>query len=519
MSAQAQAEKQDALTWLNETGPASQDKSTWDWLWESIQGDFNDNRSTGQIAFDTGVSMIPVIDQICDVRDLIANCKKINQDRNDSWAWVALCLTLIGLFPSIGSLVKGVLKIFFLFVRRMGLDHLIKAVDAGMTWVITLLRKREVQRYLNTKQVDEVFKWLANGVREIKAQVNTQALLNAFDKGIRLLDSLSKKAQWVPSLGERIKVTLEQVKSVRRVADQHIAKAVEPVQKILDRIIWRLDFEQTLQRQAVLNANNVHFRGALPQASAVTLMRKQNLPPAWLSKGEMKWDAINPSAVFRSKKIDPFVKQGWPSLSDKTAKTFHKLAAKEITGPAKLYRIIAPDSRAMGESWVSEEVFLELKKATDPRGAWRKYLAVWPDWNVNGQFVVYEIPAGEVLKVWRGEAASQARKKILPGQHLEGGWEQVVFNVERKDTRRDTMRYYMRGGNHGQKLHPPGLSQQEYDALSAAKKPAYTQIREEINHPNIRGPFETGWGYTDFDEQMLNAKIGLPELPGQVTNR
>ena len=517
MSAQAQAEKQDALTWLNETGPASQDKSTWDWLWESIQGDFNDNRSTGQIAFDTGVSMIPVIDQICDVRDLIANCKKINQDRNDSWAWVALCLTLIGLFPSIGSLVKGVLKIFFLFVRRMGLDQLIKAVDAGMTWVITLLRKREVQRYLNAKQVDEVFKWLANGVREIQAKVNTQALLNAFDKGVRLLESLSKKAQWVPKLGERIKFTLEQVKSVRQVADQRIADFVAPVQKILDRIIWRLDFEQTLQRQAVLNANNVHFRGALPEASAVSLMRRQKEKPAWLSKGKMKWE---PQTLEDGKKrLAKYPTH--PKLSDKSIKSFHQMDIDEIKGPAKLYRIIAPDSRAMGESWVSEEVFLQLKKEPDPRGAWRKYLAVWPHWNVNGQFAVYEVKAGETLKVWRGPAASQVMEKgQFDGHHLEGGWEQVVFNVEHKDARRDTMRYYMRGGNHGQKLHPPGLSEKEYkDTISDAKKPAYTQIREQINHPNIRGPFETGWGYTDFDDQVLNAKIGLPELPGQVTNR
>ena len=513
MSAQAQAEKQDALTWLNETGPASQDKSTWDWLWESIQGDFNDNRSTGQIAFDTGVSMIPVIDQICDVRDLIANCKKINQDRNDSWAWVALCLTLIGLFPSIGSLVKGVLKIFFLFVRRMGLDQLIKAVDAGMTWVITLLRKREVQRYLNAKQVDEVFKWLANGVREIQAKVNTQALLNAFDKGIRLLESLSKKAQWVPKLGERIKFTLEQVKSVRQVADQHIAKAVEPVQKILNRIIMRLDFEQTLQRQAVVNANNVHFRGALPEASAVSLMRRQKEIPAWLSKGKMKWE---PQKLADGKKrLAKYPTH--PELSDDTIRTFHKMEAKEIEGPAKLYRIIAPNSRAMSESWVSEDVFLQLKKEPDPRSAWRKYLAVWPHWNVNGQFAIYEVKAGETLKVWRGPAASQVLKK-LDDYHLEGGWEQVVFTIARDDARNDTMRYYKRGGGQGTRLQRP-ISEAEYKARSPAEKQAYTQMREKINHPNIRAPFETGWGYTDFDEQMLSGKIGIPELPGQTTNR
>jgi hypothetical protein len=37
------------------------------WLWEAIQGDFNQERSTGQIAFDAAISMIPLVDQICGI--------------------------------------------------------------------------------------------------------------------------------------------------------------------------------------------------------------------------------------------------------------------------------------------------------------------------------------------------------------------------------------------------------------------------------------------------------------------
>ena len=514
MSAQAQSEKQDALTWLNDTKQPDKDKSTWEWLWESIQGDFNDQRSTGQITFDAAVSMVPVIDQICDVRDLIANCKKINQDRDDTWAWVALCLTLIGLFPTLGSLVKGVLKIFFLFVRRMGLDHLIKAVDLAMIWVVTFLRKREVQRYLRALQVDEVFKWLAKGVREVAAKVDVKTLLTAFDKGIQVLDGLAKKAQWVPALGARIKAAVEQVKAVRKIADEYLAKALEPVQKILNHIIKRLEYEHLLQRQAVVNANNIHFVGNLPEASAVSLMRRQTPPPAWLSKGKGKWKSQKLADGKKRLADHPT----HPKLSSKTISTFHKMAADEIKGPAKLYRIIAPNSRAMSESWVSEEVFQKLMKEPDPRLAWRKYLAVWPDWNVNGQFAVYEVKAGEKLKVWRGPASSQEKDLVMPGYHLEGGWEQVVFNLERKDARNDTMRYYKHGGGNGTRLQRP-VSADEYQNLPPDIKAQYSAYREKINHPDIRGPFETGWGYTDFNEQALNGKIGLPELPGQITNR
>lgn len=40
----------------------------------------------------------------------------------------------------------------------------------------------------------------------------------------------------------------------------------------------------------------------------------------------------------------------------------------------------------------------------------------------------------------------------------------------------------------------------------------------QINPPNVKGPLDTGWGSTDFDTQLRDAKIGLPALPGQVTN-
>lgn len=43
-----------------------------------------------------------------------------------------------------------------------------------------------------------------------------------------------------------------------------------------------------------------------------------------------------------------------------------------------------------------------------------------------------------------------------------------------------------------------------------------TEIREKINHPNVSGPFETGWGFTDFGGEGFLNKIGLPALPGQT---
>ena len=505
-----------ALEWETDSKQPAE-KSTWEWLWEAIQGDFCEDRSTGQIAFDAGISMIPVIDQICDVRDIIANCKSIarsDENEDNTWKYVALALTLIGLFPSLGSLVKGVLKIFFTFVRRYGLNHVIKAVDEAMTWVITLLRKRDVQKYLRQRKVDEVFKWLADAIRKVRGKISARELLKAFDKGIALMKQLLGKVEWLPKIGARAKETIAMVEKVRKLADAQIAKAVAPLQTILDRIIHRLDMEHMVQRSGILNASNVHFRGTLPEARAVTLMREAEPLPSWLSKGrEGKWAEQDLADGKKAMVKYP----DWPKLNDKNIRSFHTMKAVEIKGPAKLFRVTSPSNGAMGDCWVPEDVWKKILAAPDPKAAWRKYSAVWPDWNPNGQFVVLEIKEGETLKAWRGPAASQAKDKDLNlNAHLEGGWDQLIVKVEKDHW--DSTRYYMRGGGHGETLHPPGLSRAEWAALSKSKQQAYTPIREKINHPNIKGPLDTGWGPTDFDAQLRDAKIGLPALPGQVTN-
>ena len=489
-----EAELRSALEWETGQSPA-EDKNLWAWLWEAVQGDFNDNRSTGQIAFDAAVSIIPVVDQICDVRDLIANCRAIAQSdekEDNTWKWVALVLTLIGLFPSLGSVVKGVLKIFFVFMRRYGIDQLLKASDDAMTWVVTFLRKREVQKILRKLKVDEVFKWLSDGVKVVKGQCNASTLLAAFDKGIGLMKKTLGKVKHMPYIGKQAQDTIDMVEKVRKMADANIGKALAPVQKILDAIIHRLDMESMVQRSGILDAKNIHFRGTLPEASAVALMKKADPLPSWLSKGKSgKWaeqDLDDGRILLNAqRKLDP----GYPDLNETNIKSFHKMAAVEIKGPAKLFRVTSPSNGAMGDCWVPEDVWKKILAAPDPKAAWRKYSAVWPDWNPNGQFVVLEIPPGQSLKVWRGPAASQA-KKDLPDRHLEGGWDQVIVKVDPKHF--DTTRYYMRGGGHGEKLHPPGLTRAEWLKLSEAKKKAYTPIREKINHPNIKGPLDTGWG-------------------------
>lgn len=426
-----EAQLRAALKW--ETGQsAPADKNAFVWLWEAVQGDFNDERSTGQIAFDAGISMIPLVDQVCDIRDLIANCKGIAQSKpeeDNTWKWVALALTLIGLFPSLGSLLKGVLKICFLYVRKLGASHVAKAIEICMHTVITFLRKREVSKYWSRLNIDEVCHWLAQNVHKLKAQITTSKLISAMDEGSRVLKGMQAKVEWIPKVGERVKKTVAMVEDVRRKADGQLQKALGPVQEILDKFALRLEREAVVARRGIINVRNVHFRGALPQNEAVTLM--QRYKPKWLTEGtNLKYSQLKRKDEKLSKLLADKEAQGWPKLTDDNIISFHKIAADKIEGPARLYRIVSPSNGAMGDCWVSEEVFKKIMESSDQKATWRKYLAVWPDWNANGQFVFLEIAEGESLKVWRGPASSQVKKLDNFDYQLEGGWEQVII----KDT-------------------------------------------------------------------------------------
>jgi hypothetical protein len=508
----------DALAWVTNDQQKAEEPSTnpFVWFWEAMQGDFNEERSTGQLVIDAAISMIPLVDQVCDVRDLIANCNKLRKDVKDTWAWVALALTLIGLFPTLGSLVKGVLKIFFGFVRRMGGDAMVKAVELAMTWVITFLRRRDVQKYLRLNKVDEVFKWLAVEIKGLRGKVNVGALLKAFDRGIKVLEHMANKVSYVPKIGAKAKACLEEVRDIRKVADQYLGKALKPVQDALDTIIMRLERESLERQHGILNANNIHYRGALPEASAVTLMRKAKPVPEWLNQGKPNtFHPLIPAKEMAD--VTHFAKkEKYPLLTEDNIASFHEMRRDMINGPARLYRVLAPNSRAMSDCWVTEEVFKQLQAAENPRAAWRKYLAVWPDWNVNGQFVVYDIKPGETLKVYRGLASSQV-KKSLPNRYLEGGWEQVIFKLEKSDPRADSVLFFEVSGSRGHRLNNP-ISQDDYYKLPQDQRSKYTSLRQTINHPNISGPFDTGWGYADFGGAGLPTRVGLPALPGQSTN-
>jgi hypothetical protein len=406
-----------------------------EWIWEVLQGDFNEEQTTAQTVTGTVISMIPFVDQICDVRDIVANCRKINHDTANKWAWVALVLTLIGLFPTLGSLAKGCFKILFSYGRKGVLRAGVHALDSDM-WKATkpwveqgiqklneFLARPQVRRALTALHWDNPYKHLAKLMRELAGQVNVATLLKAMDGGIDALNKLLGKVQkWgTAAMSTKAGELLQMVSKVRKQANEKLADVLKPMQSWLNHLARRLEIEAEMNYRAYTNSINPHAFTRPSLAAEIDALKTNK--PAWVDKGTRPTHqrlGVSPHAP------------GYPDISDSAKgplngafKTFKDAAPTEIAPGTMLYRIVDPGSVDNSICWMTKVEFDKLKSKDD----WRRHFAVWGSWNKNGEFVTYVVPPGKPLKVWEGVTASQT----LPGTtfFLQGGARQIV--VDPKD--------------------------------------------------------------------------------------
>ncbi|MEO1050806.1 MAG: DUF4157 domain-containing protein [Bacteroidota bacterium] len=89
---------------------------------DGLMGEFNEDPDLVAIGTDTTISLIPVLDQISDARDIIAHIYFLSdRQRNEltnPLRWLGLVFTLIGIVPEAGSAIKGLSKILMRGARR-----------------------------------------------------------------------------------------------------------------------------------------------------------------------------------------------------------------------------------------------------------------------------------------------------------------------------------------------------------------------------------------------------------------
>ncbi|WP_026472243.1 hypothetical protein [Alkanindiges illinoisensis] len=421
-----------------------------EWLWVVIQGDFAEEQSTAQIATGTVISMIPFVDQICDVRDLCANCMKIKEDINNPWVWVGLILTLIGLFPVLGSLFKGIFKVILAPVRRFMLRPATKAlqftggniykmaepaIESGITELNKFLARPAVKKAIKSKGITNIYKSIATKIREVKAVISTKELLSVFDK---LLGYLKETVNFIDKyasrgVGIKAKNMLKDVVEIRNLANQKLGTFLKPIQDFLEKLAIRIDRESDQAFKATTNVRNLTQFRRVSEAEELAAFRKNK--PNWVYK-KVKGRTLpfEPAKVNPKTAVTPF----HPDLSDTQPALKsgyeHPLKSKYNTfaeGLIKdrvfhegevLVRVVAPGNLDNSICWMRKSEFLKLKS----REEWRDKFAVWAKWNTNGEYLEYTVPKGKKLYAWEGPAASQQEAEF----YLRGGGIQIVLDPD-----------------------------------------------------------------------------------------
>jgi hypothetical protein len=183
-----------------------------------------------------------------------------------------------------------------------------------------------------------------------------------------------------------------------------------------------LDIEADMAHRARLNVVNPHAFTRLSDAGEEAAFIKAK--PGW----------VDDTGVLVNRKVKrvPVTRPGWTSTVqdpkrgrhplDNAHATFHTMRRVKVPPGETLYRILDPNSADNSICWMRKAEFEKLKSKDD----WRRRFAVWANWNSNGEFVTYVVPAGPGLHVWEGVTASQR----MDGTKyvLEGGAIQTVVN-------------------------------------------------------------------------------------------
>lgn len=470
------------------------------WLWEVIKGDFHEDPTTAQIATGMVVSMIPVVDQICDVRDFFACAIQVREKPDDNMPKIMMVITVIGIVPTVGSFAKGMLKIILSTLRRSFKNvpanfHRLPAfekkidetLEKALKQVRIFLNRADVQKYIQFKKIGDPYKFVAKKIEIIIAETSKNSSF-AIKQSKYLLSKFDQLITYVKRLGGNNKLVqeaLEEQKKLQDFVNNKLPKLLQDnevlgtVIKMLRKIQRRLEIESDMAFRASVNKTNLD-RVWFPYLDELEQMKKKK--PRWADKGVD--ELANPphlSATPPNNQV-PFLGEGYPDIKN-DFKTFAENAAKatEFKEGEVLYRVISPASMDNSVCWMRESEFKKLKNKDD----WRRNFAVWGSWNSNGEYVTYTVPKGG-LKAWEGKVGSQVMDTA--GRKPAG-----LSDAEWAKKLEEAKEFSLEGG-----------------AIQIVLDPAMLQSS------NISARKATGWGYGDDELGHTIDLVGVPVLKNNV---
>ena len=478
-----------------------------EWIWGALQGDFNAERSAGQIGFDMAVSLIPIVDTLCDVRDLCANIRQYRKDPTNKITLFFIATTVVGFIPELGTVVKSVLRLVWVYMKPMVkhadditsasnlTDAAQRACEKALPKITEYLQHSRVAKWATDGKLPNTYKFIAKTILEASEKADSVKLSRLLNEKLNDLNALLERIR--PIVPILIRERLDEVLTFIETSSKSMSKAIEefaqPVRTILKVVAKELDDHawtvQLLQNnQASIAPISISGSAKLIKAKPLEWAKKKS---GRLTNPPLEGDAPEVIELMKANPTHPRLDR---SVVETFAQTHGGMRPDVIKGPAKLYRIVDPSNEAAGMFWVSEATF----KSLTSREQWRSSLAVKPHWNGNGDAVIYQLGPNETLKVWRGPAASQELDHT--DRYLEGGAEQIVFFPSQRD---EMVKAMPRVDRHtGATLKDEkGNDDRRVEFRDVTGETVPASLRVRIRDPHIGLPFKTGWGVSDYSPE------------------
>lgn len=286
----------DALAWRPDpavawTPPAAEaEGGVGEWLLGAIAGEWADDQSLGQIAVDFGLSVVPVVDQVSDVRDLSAHVYRLGfkGEHTQPGRWVSLAFTLIGLIPGAGSVIKSASKFAIKGVKEL-IAHLDEILAMGRRAGVPFPDVRALARWVSAH-------W---------AKVQTYAQ-RYWDQALGLAAALATNVPAWLGRNEVLKVFTDLV----RLTPRFLPRALAEIRRLLDDVLGRADRELAPLRTDALNTKvaGEEVWGELAQDLGTKPAR---VLPNWTIPGN--WKQAKPAAyklIFGTKTLPDINRPG-----------------------------------------------------------------------------------------------------------------------------------------------------------------------------------------------------------------
>lgn len=191
-----------------------------------ILGDFKKEQGKAAMVVGGAISLIPVIDQIMDVRDVSGMIYRIGRkgvSRANKDDWIDMALAAFGCIPEVGSLFKTIVKPLRKYRKEAG-----AAAAGGNVMIEAMLGKGKgaAIKFMKT------FQWAQN------TQLAIETAMGALDNCVELLTIMSTRPWWVPpELAYLARDLKPQVEGVRGPLKTGIAQGARALKAMVEDML------------------------------------------------------------------------------------------------------------------------------------------------------------------------------------------------------------------------------------------------------------------------------------------